>query len=117
MDKDFVKYCLNNSEKWVDKSAPRHKHEYSIQAVARVRQETKHDSKPIFVYYSVLKCKHCNSFVGIPREGAYDGYMGDYCPSNRPIIKLYKSKKSLDFKGAVLEEDKIGDFLKENKTK
>ena len=72
-------------------------HNFCIEAcVEMIQGENKWAS-----YYHVMKCDCCNSFHSIPKEGAVNGFIQMRLP-NLPLIRLYRSHKTIGFKGAVL---------------
>ena len=96
-----LRKILNSESKCTDKIASKHKHRFSVLAIAEVQQ-------PNAVYYfDVVKCKDCNSFVGVHRKGAYDGFIGKFEDLSeeekmRPCVKLIKTHKTIGYKGAEL---------------
>ena len=95
-----IRRLCKNEARWTDKSASKHKHIFSVHAVARLKR-----SDGRCEYFDVMKCKHCNSFKGIPREGSSSGFIsGDNYESGLPIIKLKSSHSYIiGFKDATLE--------------
>lgn len=91
-------YC-----RWSDKTAPRHKHNYTVHAVAQLRRDDGFTVR--FEYYDVMKCEHCNSFITIPKEFSVYGFIGDTLINNDlPIIKLRTgSKYRMGLLGATLD--------------
>lgn len=83
--------------KWNDYTAVKHKHEFNIESCVELLTGDK-----IF-YFHVMKCSHCNSFKSISREGAVDGFTREPL-LHLPMIRLYKSHKTIGFKGATLRK-------------
>ena len=73
--------------KFNDKSVPRHKHNYAVDAVAELHRERSYTS-----YHQIKKCDKCNCFYCIPTEGAMDGLIHEF-DSNLPIVKVRTSHK------------------------
>lgn len=53
-----IRKLIAQESKWTDKSAPKHKHDFSVPAIVHV-----HMSSGADLSYSVTKCTHCSSFV------------------------------------------------------
>lgn len=93
-----LRRLLNNESKWVDKDAPRHKHDYSEHTIVQLRNVDK------VSYYDVMKCKRCNSFKAISKPMSAMGFIGNTYDGDLPILKLYRSHKwIIGFSGATLE--------------
>ena len=96
-----LRKIYKSETKWTDKTANKHKHDFCVHAIVRLRHlESGTD------YYDVMKCKHCNSFRSMPKEGAINGFISgrDY-NGELPLIKLKTSHKYIiEFKGAELDE-------------
>ena len=86
--------------KWTDKTAKKHKHIFNVRSVMRLR-----NMLDDVEFYDVMKCKYCNSFISIPKEGAINGFIKDKnYDKTLPMIKLYRSHKyTIGFDGAVLD--------------
>ena len=54
-----IRKLINQESKWTDKSAPRHKHNFTVSAIVHV-----HMSSEVILSYSATKCTQCSSFVG-----------------------------------------------------
>ncbi len=95
----MMKYRGN---KWTDKSVARHKHDFCIRAVCRLRNGT-----GAFTFYNVVKCSKCNSFHCIPTDKSAAGFIDESgVDPSLPMICLKRSHKYLiGFNGAILEED------------
>lgn len=100
MGKAKIKRILSSESKWVDKDAPRHKHNYSNHAVVQLRNVDN------ISYYDVMKCSECSSFKTIPKPGSISGLIGGTYSGDLEIIRLYSSHKwRLGFADAVLDTD------------
>ena len=53
-----IRKLINQESKWTDKSAPKHKHDFSVPAIIYM-----HMSSGAVLSYSATKCTHCNSFT------------------------------------------------------
>ena len=99
MGRNSLRQMRTKECRWTDKDAPRHKHNYCIHSVARVKI-----SSGFMTYHDVMKCDNCNSFVAIQRQGSLDGLIREY-DDNLPMIKLCKSRKMLGFSDCELEKE------------
>lgn len=97
MSNSLKRFFIHQS-KWTDKTAPRHKHDFSIESCVEL-----HKPRNSVYYYHVMKCRHCNSFKGIPREHAIDGYCSSRI-EDLPLIKMKSPHSMIGFEDAVLEE-------------
>lgn len=97
MGKNDLRKYLYEEQRWSDKTAPKHKHNYIIEVNVEVAQPN-----GVF-YFHAMKCEFCNTFKCIPEEGAITGYIKKPI-ENIPTLKLYKSHRTLSFKGAILRE-------------
>lgn len=95
MGNTAVRRYINQIIKWSDKTAPRHKHSFTVEACVELLQE----GYVGVSYYHVMKCEKCNSFRGISKQGAVNGYVPSKI-DGIPLITLYKSHKTLGFEGA-----------------
>ena len=95
-----LRRLLSKECKWIDKLAPKHKHEFNVHAIVRLR-----NLNDKLTYYDVMKCKHCSSFKSIPREGAINGFISDNnYDKSLPMIKLFRSHQyTIGFDDAVLD--------------
>lgn len=98
MGSNSLRRICKEESKWTDKDATRHKHNFCIEACVEMLQGDSHHAS----YYHVMKCEYCNSFRCIEKEGSIMGYVPT-CISGLPLIKLYRSHKTIGFKGAVLQ--------------
>ena len=97
MGKAKIRRILSSESKWIDKDAPRHKHNYSTHAVVQLRNVDK------VSYYDVMKCSKCNSFKTIPKPTSAMGFIGDTYKGDLPILRLYSSHKwIMGFSGSTL---------------
>ena len=53
-----IRKLINQESKWTDKSAAKHKHDFSVPAIVHV-----HTSSEVILTYTVTKCVYCNSFI------------------------------------------------------
>lgn len=92
MGNNSIRRIIKQEQKWRDKSCPKHKHNFSIHALAQINRGEQDTS-----YYNVMKCTKCNSFNCIERPGAADGFImnEDLIDMSLPIIKLYTPHKWL----------------------
>lgn len=72
---------IKNDNKWTDKEAPRHSHDFSIEGVAYVRVLGSRDIRQ----FHIMKCSLCNSFHTIPVDGNQRGVV----PCKEGLAKLY----------------------------
>lgn len=96
MGNTSLRRLLSKETKWTDKDTQRHKHNFNIETCACVKCGN------TVSYYHVMKCEYCNSFHSIPEEGNITGFRVTSI-SGLPLIKLYKSHKTIGFNGAVLD--------------
>jgi hypothetical protein len=92
MGKNFIRQ-LDKERKWTDKSAVKHKHDFSVDAIVQLR------NKNFIFYYRVTKCSCCNSFIDakiIPHDEEIDYSL--------PLIKLYRSHQSIGIRDAILDD-------------
>lgn len=96
-----IRRLCKNEAKWTDKDVKRHKHIFSVHAVARLKRDNGHCE-----YFDVMKCEFCNSFKSIPKEGSSMGFIkGEAYESGLPMIKLKTSHSYIiGFKDAILEK-------------
>lgn len=95
-----IRKLCKNEAKWTDKNCDKHKHNFTVHAVARLKRPNGNCE-----YYDVMKCEFCNSFKGIPRPGSSSGYVGNMPDGQLPIIRLKISHRNLmALKGAELDE-------------
>ena len=97
MGNNSLRRVLEKETKWTDKTAKRHKHSFIIEACVQIRQDN------YVCFYHVLKCEFCNSFHSICEDNNITGFVNTRI-SGLPLIKLYKSHKTIGFSGAVLDE-------------
>lgn len=83
--------------KFNDKSVPRHKHNYVVDAIAEVT----HGSGYMVLHYNILKCDRCNSFYCKYDKGSMSGFTKEV-DSSLPMIRLKTRHKHLDFKDLEL---------------
>lgn len=62
MGNNKIRRFMHENKKWTDKSAKRHKHDFSQQGIIHVYEvdESKHIAH---TYYLANICKYCNSFI------------------------------------------------------
>ena len=99
MGHNSLRRVITSECKWTDKDAPKHKHNFCIEACVEMVQ----GEKNWVSYYHFMKCDCCNSLHSIPKEGAVNGFIQMRLP-NLPLIKLYRSHKTIGFKGAILRD-------------
>lgn len=99
MGNTMIRKLCKNEAKWTDKSAKRHKHNFNVHAVARLKRPNGRSD-----FYDVMKCEYCNSFKCIPKEGSCTGFLPNGGNGQLPIIRLKTSHKYfISFKDAELE--------------
>ena len=103
MGSQQLRKIIRKMQRFTDKSAPRHKHNYSIHAIARVR--TKRND---LHYYEVMKCKYCSSFEAISHQGAPNGLILfnelHHIDKSLPVINLTTNHDFIDnFSSVELE--------------
>lgn len=97
MGKIYLRKIQDSECRWTDKSAPKHKHNFSIEANVALRT-------PNYIeYFHVIKCASCNSFKCIPTKGSMYGFINTPI-EGLPTVKLYSSHKIIGFRNAVLDE-------------
>ena len=78
-----------------DKTSIRHKHDYSDEVLADVR-----DLKDYHSYYIVRKCRHCGSF-----KDAVFVSIEEAMKSDLPVVKYFRSHRwSIGFSDIRLDE-------------
>lgn len=90
---------IERQYKFNDKSAPLHKHNYVVDAIAEVT----HGSERLVLHYNILKCDKCNSFYCKNEKGSMSGFIKEVDPS-LPVVKLKTSHKHLGFHDLKLIE-------------
>ena len=83
-----IRRLCHSEAKWTDKTAVRHRHSYTVHAVARI------EYTDTVAYFDVMRCNLCNSFKGIPRPGSVCGILGTDLNLNMdlPVIRLKSSR-------------------------
>ena len=103
--RNSIRRLLKSETVWKDREQLKHKHDFSIHQVAEVTYGNPELGRQFIGYYDVMKCRYCNSFKAISRDGAIDGYMPGYVYNGSlPLIRLYKSNKTLGYGGATYIE-------------
>ena len=83
--------------KFNDKTTPRHKHNYIVDAIAEVH----HGSENFILHYKIIKCDKCSSFYCVPRNGTMSGFTNEI-DSSLPMVRLKTSHKHLGFHDLTL---------------
>ncbi|MGN0438759.1 MAG: hypothetical protein ACI4F4_09575 [Lachnospiraceae bacterium] len=97
MGKLYLRKTAKAEGCWTDTTAPKHKHNYSIESNVEL-------SQPDGIYYfHVMKCAYCSSFRCIPTEASMHGYIPKPI-EGLPTVKLYRTHKSIGLKGARLHD-------------
>lgn len=100
-----IRRLLKSETIWKDREQIKHKHDFSMHSIAEVTYGDPALGRQFIGYYDVMKCRYCNSFKAISRDGAIDGYMPGYVYNGSlPLIRLYKSNKTLGYSGATYIE-------------
>lgn len=88
---------LQRQYKFNDKSAPRHKHNYVVDAVAELHRERSYTS-----YHQIKKCDKCNSFYCVRNEGGMSGFVYEF-DAELPVVRVTTPHKFAgDFKDLEL---------------
>ena len=85
--------------KFNDKTAPRHKHNYIVDAIAEVH----HGSDNLILHHKIIKCNKCSSFYCKSEKGSMSGFTNEI-DSSLPIVRLKTSHKHLGFHNLELME-------------
>lgn len=96
MGNNSLRKLISSETRWTDKEAPKHKHIFSVEACVELEQDGRK------TYYHVNKCEKCNSFKCIGTSNNCTGFSKDKI-DGLPIIKLYRSHKTIGFKGAIIK--------------
>lgn len=78
---------IQRQYKFNDKSAPRHKHSYVVDAIAELHRERSYTS-----HHQIKKCDKCNSFYCIPTKGGMDGFIREF-DAELPVVRIKTSHK------------------------
>lgn len=105
MGKNAIRRLLTQGSKWTDKTAKRHKHDFSVHTILRLRRNN--GFQEFIEYFDVTKCKHCNSFKTNSKEGSSNGFISDdNYDRSLPLLKLKTNHMWLmDFKDLSLDTD------------
>ena len=98
MGNSKINRILKEGSRWIDTSVGKHKHNYIIHSIAEVITANSHK-----LYYNVMKCDICDSFVAIPIEGNPLGLIIDNnYDKSLPIIRLESTHKyPFDFRYCI----------------
>lgn len=100
--KKALKFKGDGALKWMDKSAPKHKHDFSVPSVCVLYQRGGYCKGRLGCStkcFRVLKCSKCNSFINI--ESVPDECISDLDVS-MPVISLSSDSYAKWFWGAEL---------------
>lgn len=96
-----LRRLIAQSTKWTDKSADRHRHDFSVHAVVKMR------SKGYVRFYDVMKCSTCSSFHCIGKEGNVSGLLKESeVDCSLPVIILERNHFAIGFNDASLIVEK-----------
>ena len=107
MGNNSVRQLIKSQQRWNDISVQKHKHIYDVPANVKLEQGS---NKRMIMFFQVMKCRHCNSFVIIPSEDSSIGII-DRPFDDLPVINLYRSHMDVGFKGAMLKNEDSGDNI------
>ena len=83
-----LRQMRNKEQRWADKSAKRHKHNYVEHYIAKIGNS----------YHDIMKCDKCDSFKAIQHKGSFCGLVFEY-DTNLPIITFERTKCNIGFDG------------------